>query len=57
MKSHDFIAYEDLKIASLVKNRHLAKSIHDAGWYGFLCWVRYYGQLRLIQSKLVSVRT
>ncbi|HEX6778946.1 MAG TPA: transposase, partial [Ktedonobacterales bacterium] len=43
--SHDMIAYEDLRIAHLVKNRHLAKSIHDAGWYGFLCWVRYYGQV------------
>jgi putative transposase len=31
VKSHDFIAYEDLQIAHLVKNRHLAKSIHDAG--------------------------
>ena len=26
MKSHDFIAYEDLKIAHLVKNHQLAKS-------------------------------
>jgi putative transposase len=29
----------------MVKNRHLAKSIHDAGWGTFLRWVRYYGVL------------
>jgi Putative transposase DNA-binding domain len=25
------------------KNRHLAKSIHDAGWGTFLLWVKHYG--------------
>jgi putative transposase len=43
VKSSDFIAYEDLKIAHLVKNHKLAKSISDASWGLFLCWVRYYG--------------
>jgi putative transposase len=56
VRSHDFIAYEDLQIAHLVKNRHLAKSIHDAGWYGFLCWVRYYGGLHGIPVVAVSPR-
>ncbi|HEU5200004.1 MAG TPA: transposase [Ktedonobacterales bacterium] len=56
VKSHDFIAYEDLRIAHLVKNHHLAKSIHDAGWYGFLCWVRYYGLLHRIPIVAVSPR-
>lgn len=28
--SHDLIAYEDLKIRNLVRNRHLAKTISDA---------------------------
>jgi putative transposase len=56
VRSHDFIAYEDLQIAHLVKNRHLAKSIHDAGWYGFLCWVRYYGSIHSIPVVAVSPR-
>lgn len=32
---YDFIAMEDLKIANMVRNRHLSKGILDAGW-GYL---------------------
>lgn len=46
--SHDLIAYEDLKIRNLVRNKHLAKSIHDAGWGAFLHWVSYYASLHAI---------
>jgi putative transposase len=56
VKSHDFIAYEDLKIAHLVKNQHLAKSISDASWGLFLGWVRYYGFLHGIPVVGVSPR-
>ncbi len=41
--SHDLIAYEHLRIANLVKNRNLAKSINDASWGRFLSWLTYYG--------------
>ena len=36
VKSSDFLAYEDLKLANLVKNHHLAKRISDASWGLFL---------------------
>lgn len=32
VNEYDLIAYEDLQIKNMVKNRHLAKSIQDAGW-------------------------
>jgi len=41
--SSDMVAYEDLKIANMVRNRHLSKSISDASWGMFLQWVEYYG--------------
>jgi putative transposase len=39
--SHDLIANEHLQIRNMVKNHHLAKSLHDAGWGTFLSWVKY----------------
>src|SRR5437763_12898091 len=48
VSSHDLIAYEHLQIRNMVKNRHLAKSIHDAAWGAFLRWVKYYGALHRI---------
>ena len=48
ISSHDLIAYENLKIANLVKNRKLAKSISDASWGRFLSWLTYYGLVHAI---------
>ncbi|HEU5369035.1 MAG TPA: transposase [Ktedonobacterales bacterium] len=55
-KSSDLIAYGDLKIAHMVKNHQLAKSISDASWGLFLSWVRYYGLLHGIPIVAVSSR-
>ena len=48
VSSSDFIAYEDLKIRNLVRNRRLSKSISDASWGKFLQWVNYYGTVHEI---------
>jgi putative transposase len=43
--SNDVVVYEDLKIANMVKNHHLAQSISDAAWYQFTQWLDYYGKI------------
>lgn len=56
ISSHDLIAFEDLKIANLVKNHALAKSISDAAWGRFLEWVSYYGVIQNVPVVAVSPR-
>ena len=41
--SNDCIAYEDLSVKNLVRNRKLSKSISDVGWTQFRSWIEYFG--------------
>ncbi|WP_169823320.1 RNA-guided endonuclease InsQ/TnpB family protein [Aldersonia kunmingensis] len=41
VKTHDRIVIEDLNIAGMLRNHHLARAISDAGWAGFARMLGY----------------
>lgn len=48
--SNDFVAFEELKVRNMVRNKRIAKSISDASWSLFTEWLRYFGN---VFSKVV----
>ena len=43
IQGNDLVAYEDLKVKNLVRNKKLAKSINDAAWSQLRKWIEYFG--------------
>ena len=59
---YDTISLEDLQVATLVRNRHLAKSISDAGWARFRSVLaakaasrQHQGSMRWVSGRSVVV--
>src|SRR5919199_72096 len=54
IQSNDLVAYEDLMVRNMVKNRKLSKSISDAAWSAFRNWLEYFGKVFGVVTVSVS---
>ena len=54
--SYDLIIFEDLQIKNMVKNHHLARSIHDASWSMLINYTTYKAEEAGGAVKLVNPR-
>ncbi|NJR25450.1 MAG: IS200/IS605 family element transposase accessory protein TnpB [Richelia sp. CSU_2_1] len=54
VQSNDLVAYEDLQVRNMVKNKKLSKSISDAAWSAFRWWLEYFGKVFGVATVAVS---
>ena len=54
VQSNDLVAYEDLSVRNMVKNRKLSLSISDAAWTAFRNWVEYLGKVFGVATVAVA---
>jgi len=52
--SNDLVAYEDLSVRNMVKNKKLSKSISDAAWTAFRNWIEYFGKVFGVATVAVA---
>jgi putative transposase len=54
VESNDLVAYEDLSVRNMVKNKKLSKSISDAAWTAFRNWIEYFGKVFGVATVAVA---